>query len=43
MSILDKILAIVQARLVAARQKIAEYEAAKAAQQSPTTETDPNV
>jgi hypothetical protein len=43
MKVLDRILAIVQARLAAARQKIAEYEAAKAAEaETPTTEETTN-
>jgi hypothetical protein len=42
MKTLDRILAIVQARLAAARQKIAEYEAAKAAEAAPTEEETTN-
>lgn len=37
MKLLDKILALVQARLAAARQVIADYEAAKTAE-TPVTE-----
>lgn len=38
MKLLDRILAIVQARLAAARLKIAEYEAAKAPEEVPAPE-----